>query len=616
MPVFRIYSAPAPFNAGDLAVLNSAQVADVIYLAHQNYTPWKLIRLAHSNWEFETVTFSPTTPIPQALTGTVTNPNQDVANSGNAFFPEPASYVVTAVDNATGQESRASDPWSGTNDLTLKRNFNSLSWTGITFSSSSGGYYRVYKAQNTGFYGYIGSTDVTTFTDDNIDAELSSGPPTAFNPFPGAGDYPGVVKFHEQRSWWGNTLNHPNALYASRSADFENMDFRQPGQADDSLAIGLVTDKVNVVNQLAATKQGLLALTSNAIFSIQGSNDNFITATPPPKATVEINRGVSPLQPVQVDSALLYQTVKTGEVRALGYEFAIDGLKTDDVSLFSRHLFDNHTIIRWTWVEKPHSAILAVRDDGVILALTWDQAQQVWGWTVWKTDGLYLDVTSITEQGEDRIYSLVQRTLLGSPVVGPAVYIERFASDLWTDEADACYLDCAKTFFGNSGGAPTVYERLDHLNGRTVYAWVDGALYTEGPDNSPLIVNSGQVTLPVSGDVVTIGLPFTAEIQTLPLAMETKAGWTIAKPQDAGHAVIKVIDSRNIQAGPNENQLYEIKQRLYENFGAPTNLFTGNLQMDLAASSGDEVTVTIRSDVPAPMHIVGVMVEPNVGNIA
>ena len=606
MPMYPIYSTPAPFNASDLPKVNFAQVADTVYYAHTSYPPGKLVRLGHTNWVWSTVTFSPTVQPPTGIAGVVTNPNTDSANSGNAYFPEPASYVVTAFNEARGQESRPSSAVTLTNCLSLKRNYNTITWAAPS-TGPAPDYYRVYKADQTGFYGYIGSTTQLSFVDDNISGDLSSGPPTGYNPFPGTGDYPGTVKFHEQRSWWGNTNNHPNSIYASRSADYENMDYATPGQENDSLAIGLVGDKVNVVNQLASTKQGLLALTTNAIFSIQGSNQNYITATPPPKATVEITRGVSALRPIQVDSALLYQTVRTGEVRALGYEFSIDGLKTDDVSIFSRHLFDNHSIVDWCWVEKPHSSILAVRDDGVMLCFTWDQAQQVWGWTTWTTNGSYLRVTAITEQGEDRIYTIVQRPF--------GTYIERFSSELWADVADACYLDCAKTYLLGGANA-TTFMRLDHLEGQTVYAWVDGALYTKDAKGNPLVVTNGQVTLPTGGAKVTIGLPFTAEIETLPLAMQTKAGWSVARPQDNAHAVIRVINTRNFTAGPNRNNLFEPKLRTNEPMGTLTGLFTGNVHIDLAAASGDEATVVLRSDVPAPFHVAGVMVEPSFGDLS
>jgi hypothetical protein len=143
------------------------------------------------------------------------------------------------------------------------------------------------------------------------------------------------------------------------------------------------------------------------------------------------------------------------------------------------------------------------------------------------SDGLFLDCCSITEQGEDRVYFLIQRTIGGVA----KYYIERMASALWTDQADACYLDCARTFANTTSRA--YYDRLDHLEGKTVVAWVDGAKVDKNPAGEPLVVTSGAVTLATGGLKVTIGLPFTAEIETLPLAMQTGTGWSVARPQAA-----------------------------------------------------------------------------------
>jgi hypothetical protein len=609
MPVYRVYKAYNGYNVADVAALDYAQAADVIYLAHNYYAPGKLTRLTHTDWVFSNVTFAPTITAPTGVSGTATTPNTDSANSGNAYFPEPATYVVTAYNSTTGQESVSSFSVTLTNDLTLKRNYNTISWGAVTGATQ----YRVYKATQTGSYGLIITTrDATQLSavDDNVGPDYSSGPPVGYNPFATANDYPGCVRFHEQRSWWARTINTPNAIYGSRSADFENMDYSSPGREDDSLAIALVSDKVNTINQLVSSKTGLLALTSNNLFSIQGSSDNYITATPPPKATPQVNRGSSALRPISVDQIIFYQTVKTGQVRTIGYEFQIDGLRTDDVTIFSRHLFETYSIIDWAWCEKPHSAVVGIRDDGNAVVLTWDEAQQVWGWTIWTTSGLYKGVCAITEQGEDRVYFLVQRSIDGVAVT----YVERMASEFWTDQKDACYLDCAKTYAFTS--PETLCDKLDHLEGQTVYAWVDGALVDKDSGGNPLVVTNGQITLPYSGSTVTVGIPFTAEIETLPLAVETRAGWTIAKPQDGGHAVIKVVNSRNIVAGPNADNAFEIKQRQNETYGEPTQLFTGNLHTDLAAVSGEETTIYIRSDVPAPMEIVGVMVEPNIADLS
>jgi hypothetical protein len=605
MPVSRVYRVATPFNASELPQVDYEQTADVIYLAHENHVPQKVIRHDHTNWEFAEVAFSPTIGIPQNEIGTATIANTDAANSGNAYFEQPASYVVTAFDEITGQESRPSNVITLTNDLGLKRNYNTISWTAVAGATG----YRIYKSENTQSYGNIGTTDAISFRDDNIGPDLSSGPPVGDNPFEADGDRPSTITFHEQRSWWGRTRNRPNGLWASRSADYENMDYTRPGREDDSIVIGLVASKVNSVNRLLSTDQGLLALTSNNVFAVQGSNEDYITATPPPRVRPKVSRGASRLKPILIDSVVFYETSKAGEVRTIGYDFQLDGLKTDDVSIFSRHLFEGFSIKSWTFAEKPASAIWVVRSDGKLLCLTWDQAQQVWGWTVCETDGLYLKVCAITEQSEDRVYCLIQRTINGVT----KYYIERMTSELWTDQVDACFLDCARTF--TNTGSIAVYDRLDHLEGKTVVAWVDGKKVSVDPNGDPLVVTNGSVTLQTGGTKVHIGLPFTADIETLPLALQTQQGWTVAQPQSAERAFVKVINSRGIKAGVSADQLLELKQREHEDYPDPTALFTGFLEIPISGSSGTETTVFIRSEDPTPLEVAAVLVDPSYGNM-
>ena len=603
MPVHRVHRTASPFNADELAELDYEQTADVIYFAHQNHNPGKLARAGHYEWSFSDVIFGPLIAAPTGISGAATTPNTDAANSGNAYFPQPATYCVTAYNEDTGQESRASATVTLTNDLGLKRNYNTVNWSAVTGATS----YRVYKAENSQLYGYIGMTDQLTFRDDNIGPDLSEGPPIADNPFVAVGDKPGTITFHEQRTFWGRTNNRPNAVYGSRSADFENMDFRRPTREDDAFVIGLVANKVNAVNKLVSSKQGLLALTSNNIFSIQGSNEDYIAAAPPPRVRPEISRGVSQLKPITVDNVTFYETAKTGEIRAIGYEFELDGLRTDDLTIFSRHFFENQDITDWAYAEKPASAFIVIRADGKALCLTWDQAQQLWGWTLWETDGNFVGVTTVTEQGEDRVYLLVEREIDGDT----KLYVERMASELWEVQADACYLDCARTFT-NAVPVSTV-DRLDHLEGMIVAAYVDGsAVYFNGDD--PLVVTAGTITLPLPGLVITVGLPFTALIETLPLAMQTGAGWNVARPQEVKKAVLRVVNSRNIYAGPNEDNLFPVKQRESESYGDPIALLTGDFEVDMPGVTGNETVVVVKSEDPTPMHVAAVLIEPKMGD--
>lgn len=596
MPVHRIHRTPSPYNSSELQELDYEQTTDLLYLAHENHAPTKLVRTGHYEWVFTPVSFGPLINAPTGVGVVATVPNTDTANSGNAYFPQPASYLVTAYDEETGQESRASSSVSATNDLGLKRNYNTISWSPVAGATG----YRVYKSENTQNYGYIGTTDETTFRDDNIGPDLSEGPPVGDNPFASASDNPATITFHEQRSFWGRSINAPNGIWASRSADYENMDFTRPTRADDAFAIGLVANKVNAVNQIVSTNQGLLALTSHNIFTVQGSNEDYISASPPPRVRPQISRGASRLNPLVVDNITFYETAKGGSVRTIGYHFELDGIRTDDLTVFAPHLFENEDIVEWAFSEKPASCFWVVRGDGKLLCLAWDQAQEVWGWTLCETNGLFKSVCVVTEYGEDRAYFVVQRTINGVT----KQFVERMASELWEDQKDACYLDCARTFV-NSAPVSTV-DRMDHLEGETVDALVDGNVVTG------LTVSDGAVTLPHPGSTITIGLPYEALIETLPLASQTREGWTIARPQQAGKAIVRTVKSRGFEVGPDENNLFPVKDREDDLYDVATSLTTGDYEVDLAGTSATESTVVVRSTEPLPLHVTAILIEPDI----
>lgn len=596
---FRLVRIGSPYNSAELAELDYEQSADVMYLAHIDHAPTKLVRQSHTSWAFQTVTFGPSIAAPTGLGVTVTNPNQDADATppGNAYFPQLARYAVTAVDDETGQESRASAIASGTNDLTLKRNKNSLAWTAVTGADR----YRVYKADNQQSLGYIGTTTGLTFTDDNIGPDLSDGPPVGDNPFSGAGDYPSTVTFFEQRLMWGRTRNKSNGIWGSKSADYENMDISRPLKDNDALSFALVGQKVNAVNHLVPMTD-LLALASDSVFRISGGSDGgYITATQIVSRR-QVGRGCSRLNPVVVDNVVFYQTSVGGAVRALGYTFEIDGYKTDDVTIFSPHLFRDFNIVSWAYAQEPRSIIWAVRDDGQLLCFTWEQEQEVWGWTHCYLPGASVkSVCVLSEGGEDRLYLIVERTIGGVA----RYFIERMASAYWDEIDDSCYLDAAVTYRPET--PQTEFGNLHHLEGETVAALADGNV-VEG-----LVVANGKVTLPDPAERVTIGLPYDALIETLPLAIQTKSGWTLARRSTVGEVVAKVIDTRGLWAGPDENSLFEIRPRQNEAFGEPNALKTGDMEIDVQATTSGECRIVLKSTQPLPFTITAVGMDPLIG---
>lgn len=594
MSVARLCRIGSPFNAVELPDVDYVQSFDVMYLAHIDHPPEKLIRRAHNDWEFETVNFGPTISAPVGLSVLVTNPNQDDENDGNAYFPQPASYVVTAVNDATGQESRPSAEASGTNDLSLKRNKNTISWS----AAAGADRYRVYKSDNQQDFGYIGTTSETSFTDDNIGPDLTDGPLEASSPF-ADGNNPSTVTFFEQRLLWARTRARPNAVFTSRTSDFENMDVSRPLKADDAITFALAANKVNSVNSLVPL-DALYALTSDARFKISGSNDDYLSANPPPRIRRQAGRGSNRLKPIVVDEVVFFRPAIGSEVRTLNYSFEIDGLASNDVSIFSPDFFKGFDIASWAYAEEPLSIIWATRSDGVLLAFTWQKEQQVWGWTVCETNGFVEQVAVIQEGGEDRVYLVVRRTINGVE----RRFLERMASAKWEDINDACYLDCAMSFAFDE---PTRFvSGIWHLEGESVDVLADG-FTVRG-----LTVERGTIDLGENFEArrVTVGLPYVSFVETLPLIFQAQEGWSAGRRQQSGEAVIQVVRTRGIEVGRRPAKMYPPKPRGQEPLGQPNRLNTGSYLATTEPLTAGETTIMVRSVEPLPMTVTAIYLDP------
>ena len=596
MGASRVYKVGSPYNGVDLADIDYEQTADTLYIAHLNHPPTKLIRTGNANWSFNTVAFAPTITPPANCTVLATIADTDAANSGLNYFPETATYCVTAVNDNTTEESIGSLTASAYNDLTLKRNYNSLSWPAVTGATR----YNVYKASNTLFYGYIGTTKSVTFIDDNIGPAYSEAPPLANNPFAGAGNYPSTVTLFQQRSVWARSTNVPHGIWTSKSALIENLDYSTPLRADDAMSFAIMAGRVNSVNQLTSTT-ALLALTSDSVFRIDGDGSGSpLDGASPPVIQREVGRGSSRLPPLVVDNVVFYVPSTGSSIRSLGYDFAINGLRANDITIFSPHFFQGHKIVSWCYSQEPRALIWAVRDDGILLCFTWEQEQNVWGWTQCETDGNVLSVCSITEDGEDRVYLIVERTIAGQT----NRFVERMVSHFWDTLTDCCFLDCAVS--ASFSTPQSTFTGLWHLEGASNVAGLIDGVPVDG-----LTVTNGTVTLPDSigsGSVVSFGLPYSVDVETLPLHINAPGeGANIGKVQNPARAVLTLSETGPINTGIGSGDLFPLRPRVTD----PANvLFDGTYLVSMDNKVRDECTVWINQTAPMPFTLLGIAVDP------
>ncbi len=578
------YEIANSYVEADLFDIKFVQSADVLTFTHPNYPPAELRRLGALNWTLANINF--TSPISAPSTPTVTA-------SGYVAVKYTYYYVVTTIAADGVSESAASAAGSAGGNLFDSGSTNSISWSAVSGASL----YNVYKLQG-GLYGYIGQTSGTSIVDDNISPDLSKTPPTYDDAFTGSGNYPGAVSYFEQRRTFAGTVNKPQNIWMTRSGTESNMSYSLPVRDDDRISFRVNAREANSIRHIVPLTQ-LVILTSSAEWRVTSLNSDAITPS-----TISVRPqsyiGASNVQPAIVNNTLIYCAARGGHVREMAYNWQANGFLTGDLSLRAPHLFDNFTIADMTFSKAPQPIVWFVSTSGKLLGLTYVPEQQIGAWHQHDTDGVFESCTVVAEGSEDVLYCLVRRTIGGVQ----KRYIERMATRLFTAQADAFFVDCGLTY---SGSPATVISGLSHLEGKTVSILADGAVHPQR------VVSSGSITLQQAASKVQIGLPITADLQTLPVTAQIDGSFGQGRYKNVNKAWIRVFSSAGVFVGPDADNLTEAKQRTNEPYGSPPSLVSKEIQVNLTPSWGDSGQVFVRQPYPLPLTVVSQTLEVALG---
>lgn len=589
------YEVVTPYAHADLDELVFIQEADVMYLTHPKYEVRKLARMADDNWSLSVVSFTPNTVTPTGV-----NVVRAVGTGAVNY-----SYKVSAVDDASGEESLPSAAVSITNNLATTGNKNRISWAAV----AGAGRYIVYKEDN-GVFGYIGGTSGLNLDDDNITADLADTPQTARNPFVGAGNYPRCATFVEQRLALASTDNDPQAAWLSQSANYENFGFSQPSKASDAVTFRIKSRQVNEIRSMLALK-GLMLLTSGAEWVVSGGSQSDAITPSAVRIDNQGYRGAARVQPVVVGNTVLFAQNRGGVVRDFSYQFAEDGFVGRDLTILARHLFENKNIKAWAYAQAPHSIVWVILDDGSLVSLTYMKEHEVWAWTRHESgpdgDAVFEDVCVIGDGNEDVPYFVVKRTINGAS----KRYIERLHTRVFATISDAFFVDCGLTY---DGPEVSTISGLGHLEGESVVALSDGNVVLN------MTVNGGAVTLPNAASKIHIGLPYASLLETLNLDLGQVAGLGTVqgRSKSVSEVTLRVEDTRGIFVGPEDaprgsTKLVEYKQRSIEAWNEAIQLYTGDIRITPPWDWNTKGSMCIKQFDPLPMTVLAIMPDVTVG---
>lgn len=411
---------------------------------------------------------------------------------------------------------------------------------------------------------------------------------------------PGCSTYYQQRQVYAGSLNRPQTAWFSAVGGFSNMNVSTPTRDDDAITRTLVSREVNEIRHMVPGSS-LLIMTSGAEWRCwPGPSSPGLT----PAACVTLPQsayGSSHVPPIVAGGSVLFVQERGSRVRELRFDVLQDQYQATDMSVLAQHLLHDttaeHAIEEWAFAEEPFRIVWAVRSDGVLLGFTFMREHEVFAWHRHVTEGAVESVCSIPEpEGGallDAVYLIVRRTIGGQT----RRYVERLAPRSFATLADAWFVDCGLKY---EGPPASTISGLDHLDGQTVAILADGEVLP------PATVSGGAVTLDAACSKAIVGLPYTADLETLNLELPTQSGTAQGRMKKISRVTLRLKDSCRIRVGSDEGALQETKP-------PGPQPFTGDVAVTIPSDWNTAGRVFVRQDEPLPCTILDLIPEVTLG---
>lgn len=372
----------------------------------------------------------------------------------------------------------------------------------ITTTYDGGGGYGICRVT-----GFVSATQVTievlvpfkntTATEDWQEGEWST-----------SASFPSAVEIADGRLWWFGA----DKEWGSVSDAYESFDEEVIGDAgpiNRSIAVG------GRNNAMWATVAGagtlMIGCDSGLIVAGASSLDDIVTPENFHNRSLG-PVGSAPLSPVEVSDDRVLFVEKAGNAI---YEATFVNEKgrfvPTEFSKLTRDIYS--TGIKQMAVQhRPDQRIWVVTEDADAVCVVFEPLEQVVAHipiSTVDTDGVLTDIIEsvcvLPGTAQDRVYFVVKRTVNGST----KRYIERMALD--TEGRPDDVTKCMDAHVSGTGAHSATITGLDHLEGRTVVAWVDGNAVNDAgtTDTKEFVVASGSITLPDAPTTgYCVGLPY------------------------------------------------------------------------------------------------------------
>ena len=632
----RVATVTTPYPAATVNQIQFAQSADVLYLAHPDYNPRKLIRRNHDAWSvslivFDFVPFSPTN-LDESTTvqaSATTGAGITLTVTGDPIFTEAMIGGHFRLSEIVGSNHGRWEPGS---ELT--------GYDGSAPSLHDQFYYdgNVYKLASTpgktgtsapihevgtesdgrrswtychSGEGYVEITGVTsgTVATATVIKELPVSVTTApthrwsHGAWTGQNGYPRTVSFFEDRLWWGGTAGNPQTMWASKTGEYEN---HKVVDLDESALIFTInTDQVNVIEWTNAGK-ALVVGTAGGEFVVSAASETEALTPGNVRVVRHSTYGSkTTVAPQRVGESRVFTQRAGRKLREFVYDDTVGSYVAPDMTVLADHITLGG-ITRLAYQQEPNRVVWATLGDGQLLGFTFDREQQVTAWHRHTIAGTSAKVESIAviphpDGDQDQLWLVVNRTIGGTETR----HIEYLESD-WVRTGSlpsAFFVDSGLSY---SGAAVSTLSGLDHLEGETVAILADGATHASKT------VTAGAIALDVSASTVSVGLAYEATLQTMRLDAGAADGTAQGKTKRFTNVVLRLDQTGSglyYGATATTADMDELHLRDGNDpMDSPVPLFDGDTEI-LPWPAGYEKAgrLTLKHTLPQPCTVIAIM---------
>lgn len=431
--------------------------------------------------------------------------------------------------------------------------------------------------------------------------------------FSDARGWPRVVCFYQNRMILASSTAKPHGVWTSEVGDFEKFSPCDPDGVvldTNGLVESLDDDKLSRAHFLLPGPRGVFIGTSSGGFLFgPSSNTNRVLTPSNAEARRQTDSGAIASTPgVRIGGAVIHIDEGGRQVREVSYDFATDSYKDNDLTLLAEHI-GGTGILEMAYQRNPDGVIWAVREDGVLLSLTYDADQEVRAWGRHILGGKDVVVESVccvpaADGKSDDVYVSVARTINGATVRTIEVIGQPFREDR-DGQSGAFHVDCGLTY---NGTPVTSVTGLSHLEGETVRVFADGAV------RSDRVVTSGAIYIDTpAASVVHVGLPFTSRVTTLPLEGGGGKGTAMGQARRVHEVTLRLLETggARIAMGSGTRETLDFRD-VSDAMDTAAPLFTGPKRWVQPGGWDRDFQVTVESFHAEPLTILGIAMDVQV----